>query len=580
GKVDHLRMVMQDEPGKDGGPRKHYVLLYDSVPGGTGYLHQLLAQDAQTLADVLNMALEALNTCSCNADPEKDGCYRCLYQYRLGRNMELVSRDSAKAVLSDLVKSLGQLEAVETISDIYINPNFDSVLEARFIESLKRLGGVGPLPVVKLVSDIVNGKSGYVLEVGKQRYRIEPQCELGADHGVEVSSKPDFVIWPWATGSQRRPIAVFCDGWVYHKDTLNDDARKRSAIVNSNAFWVWSVTHQDVVTALDGSLSTDLESPLVAMARHNGSKAPATVPRAQEKAFMHHSVARLLQWLASAESKESDSALGSLQRDALWLSFLAVPSSSADNTACEQQLAPWLHRLPSSIFEAGSNWPGAGYAPYMSKPGQACVLMGRWPLKLAQGVIPAEGWSAPGMVLLDTSMADNAEALHLAWRRWLQLYNTMQVLPGMLLTTAEGLDDRDYDALGVVAAGESVPAQAADHTALQQAWLEALNDVLDELKPGLTALAKAGATVPGVGYELANEKGAVVADAELAWQTEQLAVLRPDQDDLVSVWQAAGWTTLMLDDAYAQVEGRPWAVAIAAALNLTLEPTQELYTEE
>jgi DEAD/DEAH box helicase domain-containing protein len=43
GKVDHLRMVLQDEPGKDGGPRKHYVMLYDSVPGGTGYLHQLLA---------------------------------------------------------------------------------------------------------------------------------------------------------------------------------------------------------------------------------------------------------------------------------------------------------------------------------------------------------------------------------------------------------------------------------------------------------------------------------------------------------------------------------------------------------
>ena len=37
GKVDHLRMVLQDEPGKDGGPRRHYVMLYDSVPGGTGY---------------------------------------------------------------------------------------------------------------------------------------------------------------------------------------------------------------------------------------------------------------------------------------------------------------------------------------------------------------------------------------------------------------------------------------------------------------------------------------------------------------------------------------------------------------
>src|SRR5690606_4446089 len=150
---------------------------------------------------------------------------------------ELVSRDTAKLVLNDLVGGLDQLERVKTISDIYINPNFDSVLEARFIESLKRMGGVGGIPVVKLISDIVNGKSGYVLEVGKQRYRIEPQCELGAAQGVSVSSKPDFVIWPWSTNSKRKPIAVFCDGWVYHKDSTREDARKRSAIVNSNAFW-------------------------------------------------------------------------------------------------------------------------------------------------------------------------------------------------------------------------------------------------------------------------------------------------------------------------------------------------------
>jgi DEAD/DEAH box helicase domain-containing protein len=43
GKVDYLRIGAQEEPGRDGGPRRAYVLLYDSVPGGTGYLHQLLA---------------------------------------------------------------------------------------------------------------------------------------------------------------------------------------------------------------------------------------------------------------------------------------------------------------------------------------------------------------------------------------------------------------------------------------------------------------------------------------------------------------------------------------------------------
>ena len=183
GRVDHLRLQPQDEPGRDGGSRRQYVVLYDSVPGGTGYLHQLLAQDAGTLCDVLRLALEALNNCSCNQDPEKDGCYRCLYQYRLGRMMELVSRDRAKQVLGELVASLDHLEKVPTISDIYINPNLDSVLERTFLESLQKLNKVGSMPTVRLVQDVVNGKSGYLLEVESQRYWIEPQVDLGPDRG-------------------------------------------------------------------------------------------------------------------------------------------------------------------------------------------------------------------------------------------------------------------------------------------------------------------------------------------------------------------------------------------------------------
>ena len=58
--------------------------LYDSVPGRTGYLHQLLAQDATTLVDVFKQALEAITHCPCNLEAEKNACYRCVYQYRQG----------------------------------------------------------------------------------------------------------------------------------------------------------------------------------------------------------------------------------------------------------------------------------------------------------------------------------------------------------------------------------------------------------------------------------------------------------------------------------------------------------------
>lgn len=563
GKVDHLRMVLQDEPGKDGGPRKHYVMLYDSVPGGTGYLHQLLAHDAKTLGDVMRLALDALTSCSCNQDPEKDGCYRCLYQYRLGRSMELVSRDNAKAVLSELVGSLGSLERVKTISDIYINPNFDSVLEARFIESLKKLSGVGGLPLVKLIQDVVNGKSGYLLEVGGQRYRVEPQGELNHDVGVSVWSQPDFVIFPWAASSKRRPIAVFCDGWAYHKDCLREDALKRSAIVASGRFWTWSVTHQDVAAAIAGSLETDMESPLVAMSRHDGTKAPASVPRAQEKVFTQNAVARLVHWLGMPEGEgNTDGGLEVQQRNAVWLTFLMVPATAQDKTAADDQRALWMPKLPIFIRE-----PGTGFAPVVARSKQGLVVVGWWPMALAKGLPPTQDWTAPAALVLDPGTAEDEESWHRHWRRWLQLFNAMQFLPGALLTTSSGLDAHDYDQFTAQPGGGAAPAKPDDQVALSGAWLEVIADAIPVLAPGLKELAMQGALPPDVGLELADDKGRVMAECELAWTASKLVVLRPDQEDLRDAWQKEAWTVLLLDEE-ARVGEEPWQAVAAKLLGL------------
>ncbi|WP_261546417.1 DEAD/DEAH box helicase [Burkholderia multivorans] len=572
GKVDHLRIVLQDEPGKDGGPRRFYVMLYDSVPGGTGYLQELLEQGAKTLGDVLHMALQAVTACSCNNDPEKDGCYRCVYQYRLGRNMELVSRDMAKLVLGELVGSLDKLQSVETISDIYINPNFDSVLEARFLEGLKRLSGVGGLPVIKLVQDVVNGKTGYMLEVGSQRYKIEPQCNLGSDEGVAMASKPDFVIWPWSTTSTaRRPIAVFCDGWADHQNCLGSDAAKRSAIVASGRYWVWSVTHNDVAAALKGDLETDLESPLVSMARHQGIKPPPNIPRAQEKAFTHHALARLLAWLATPTSSQDDLGLRQLQRNALWLGFLMVPSTQEDAAACNQVQAQWAHRLPEHVRD-----PGNGYAPSISKSQTAlCHQLGNWPMVIAQkGFESAINWAAPGVLVLEDMSVDNGEALHIAWRQWLHVFNTTQTLPAMWLVTTSGLDAHAYSVLRPFPAQHSAPAQPVSAAALSGAWQEVLTQAFKAMQPGLRRLAQAGASVPMLGLELLNEKGKVVADGELCWDGEKLALLRDDQSDFADEWAAQGWTALVLDESMTSINGANWVTVVANKLNLSM-PNEE-----
>ena len=563
GRVDHLRLVTQDEPGKDGGPRRHFVMLYDSVPGGTGYLHQLLAKDAGTLADVLRMALETINRCSCNDDPEKDGCYRCVYQYRLGRSMNLVSRDRGKEVLTELVASLDQLEKVATISDIFINPSFDSVLESRFIESLRRMGGANGLPPVKLVQDIVNGKSGFVLEVSGQRYRIEPQCNLGPSEGVAVASKPDFVIWPWQGISARKPIAVFCDGWTYHQNSLREDASKRSALVASGKFWVWSVTHEDVKAALSGAIGTDLDSPLVTANRHDGSTAPLSLPRAGQGAFTHQSVFQLLNWLATpiAPASGLDTAVTQMQRNALWLGFLMVPSTPQELATVKAEWATWLRQLPDWLQS-----PSHAYAPSLSNKNFQPVLVASWPLAFAQGQM--DGLNSPGVLVLDDLVDQNEQMPHVVWRRWLALFNTLQTLPGMAMATTRGIEAGDIHQIKAVSAKPTAPAGPADHAALSQEWSELLNLTLDALRTGLRELAILGANPPMIGHELADDRGLEVAEAEIAWLAEHLIVLNFGQADLAGAWVKAGWQVLVLDESTATISGSEWSNVVAVKLGL------------
>lgn len=561
GKVDHLRVVLQDEPGKDGGPRKFFVMIYDSVPGGTGYLHQLLTMEATTLADVLRMALETLTKCSCNQDPDKDGCYRCVYQYRLGRDMLQVSRERAKEVLAELVGSLDQLERVKTISDIYINPEFDSVLESRFIESLKCMSGVAGLPPVKLLQDIVNGKSGFMLDLGGQRYRIEPQRNVDASDGVSVASKPDFIIWPWSSGGPRRPIAVFCDGWEHHQNSMREDALKRSSLVASGRFWIWSVTHDDVTKALSGDPTTDLESPLVALALHKGEAANAP-PRAKQNAFTHNAVILLMQFLATPTSGMLDPAAIQLQINAMWLNYLMIPPNLQEKQWVDIEMNQFMPLLPQAM-----QFPGQSHAPCMSKKDVQPKVLAWWPLsylKDQDGMV-----DSPGLVFLDDSTISDNKKLRLDWRRWLQLFNTLQTLRGFRMTTLLGLQNKDLELLHDVEIGlQNSSSSQPSQMAWAQEWQDVISQSMTSLAEGLKILADAKLTPPIVGFEMTNAKGQIVADAELAWTTKKLVLLRADQEDLIPLWIGASWQVVLLNEDGLNVQTESWHSVVLTKLSV------------
>jgi DEAD/DEAH box helicase domain-containing protein len=348
---------------------------------------------------------------------------------------------------------------------------------------------------------------------------------------------------------------------------MREDALKRSAIVASGAYWVWSVTHQDVAAALAVNLDTDLESPLVALSRHQGAKAGDSVPRAQEKAFTQHGVARLLQWLSvGAGTGDTDPAVEAMQRNAVWLEFLMIPATLEDKAVCDGQRAQWLPRLPLYIRE-----PGTGYAPVMSRANGPAAIVGWWAMALAKGIPAAGQWSSPGAVVLDELGAPDEDALHQGWRRWLQLYNTAQFTPGILMATSSGLDAHDYEVLGSMLGEAQSSGKPQGSAGLSAAWGAVLEQTLSKLAEGLKSLAATGAVPPEVGTELADEKGKVLADAELTWVDQKVALLRPDQADLAESWQAAGWTAWVLGDELDTIQGQPWTLLVAGALDVTLK---------
>ena len=543
GKVDHLRIVTQEEQGRDGAANRHYVLLYDSVPGGTGYLHELLADGAKTLVDVLRLALKHVATCSCNADPEKDGCYRCVYQYRLGRAMAHVSRNRAREILEHLVGALDQLEKVTSVADIYVNPNFDSELESKFIESLRRLSGKERLPFVRLVQDIVQGKSGYLLEVGDQRYWVEPQVELGPMEGVALMCKPDFVLWPAQSRSPRRPIAVFCDGWAYHQSSTREDAQKRNALVASGKFWVWTVTWEDVQAAVGEKAGTNLMEALPPM--YLQKLPPQLEGMADDTVFNLNSVAGLVRWLASSTPDSTDPYAERLARHSGATAFKMVPHPTKPELETARAtlaqfwngLAPLQCEKPSKVLACCGNVNDTGV-----------FLRYWWPTELIQlsSKIPI----SPGFVVFDESVFTNETDRHLAWRRWLWLFNVFQTLPGVLLATRKGLDAGDHR--GTAISTGIQPSAGGGAVAHAAGWETVMTQAIQTLAPGLQKLRDAGIPAPDeVGYELASGDD-VIAEAELAWTHRKVVLLMEHHLESKPVWESHGWTTLVAKDAWTE----------------------------
>jgi DEAD/DEAH box helicase domain-containing protein len=136
GAVDHLRIALDIRLATGEESPRQYLVIYDSVPGGTGYLKELM-RDEHPLFEVFEAALKTMDECECNHDPDKDGCYRCVYAYRNSHDRENISRRMAQKLLREILDHRDQLKPLDSLSKLKpANPLFDSELEARCVRRL------------------------------------------------------------------------------------------------------------------------------------------------------------------------------------------------------------------------------------------------------------------------------------------------------------------------------------------------------------------------------------------------------------------------------------------------------------
>ncbi|MDY0062609.1 MAG: DEAD/DEAH box helicase [Myxococcota bacterium] len=161
------------------------IVLYDTMPGGTGYLPKLFEDGAASLKQAAARALERLERCTCTSS-----CHRCLRDFWNQRVHHQLNRFEVMGALRRLAEDEATAGAEPE------DERFDSFLEHEFYQRVRSAGL--PLPTLQVVR------------------------ELGGRRVIRVDAE------------YRHPdVSIYLDGRAYHAQTLEkiqDDLQVRNQL--------------------------------------------------------------------------------------------------------------------------------------------------------------------------------------------------------------------------------------------------------------------------------------------------------------------------------------------------------------
>ncbi len=580
GALDHLDAVVATMPDESTGHQRRYLVVYDTLPGGSGYLNPRSGADG--IREVLTAAREVLEHCSCGDEiTGRQACHRCLLAHVNDAEFPFADRDVARRMLADLLDDW-RTDTVAHTGLISLWDQVESELEGRFLGALERWAQEGGAARTfrREGEDAGRKKAVLQLDTGKEVV----SWDVILQNTIE-RTRPDVVFR--RRDSARQQVAVYLDGYRYHaapdKNRIAGDAAKR-AWLRSQDITVFQLTWDDVEFLEKGKDAAVVRkgSPVWEPYGTRGRMAAQQMfsgadPKELERLTWVSPAVTLFAYLTDPDDKA-------------WASRAAgLVAGIAGTRGKDQTQLPGLDLAPrfTSVLEGEP-------LPDPVRRGDCQVVRGHDDTGLRTVVVrklPEKVYS--GFVVLDdrdeTVTADE-EAHKNRWKAWLYWGNLLQFLPGqngdgaqLALSTSGTFDAAALSAFGghsldtslathpptteeieellgdtLVLTSAPEPAQTAvetsepDHTfvatvdpAWDQArkWMETEDPALLELAE---ELSRRGAAAPEVGHEL---EGPGMWVAELAWPDRGVAVVLPaqfhgstdDRDRCVDAYHAAGW---------------------------------------
>ena len=258
GKPLHLEIEEQKviSPLGSNMPRR-YLVMFDAVPGGTGFLRDLWDKDS--FFDLVEKAYQKITSCACQDDPERNGCLHCVFSSVSQFEIPHVKRDEAEKYLQSILDNKEHMqESDEGLERMSINSVFDSEFEHRFAALLKECAvGKYRNKLKDAGISITNYKAVSKYEVKfsikykdcERQYSMLPQQPLNDSDNY---TKCDFLFKPET--NDRKPFALYLDGFEHHAsissgNRFQADFAKRQALCNGEgveAMRVWNLTWQDL----------------------------------------------------------------------------------------------------------------------------------------------------------------------------------------------------------------------------------------------------------------------------------------------------------------------------------------------